>query len=69
MTDPAIYRKYAQECLGLATMAPKNARRLLLDHAGVWLYSWPRRLNVKKIQDLVINKYKKRRPSCRRRVT
>jgi hypothetical protein len=37
MTDPAIYRKYAQECLCPATMAPQNDRRLLLEHAGVWL--------------------------------
>lgn len=37
MTDPAIYRKYAEECLRLATTAPENDRRLLLEHAGVWL--------------------------------
>jgi hypothetical protein len=37
MTDPATYRKYAEECLRLATTAPENDRRLLLEHAGVWL--------------------------------
>ena len=37
MTDPAPYRKYAEECLRLATTAPENDRRLLLEHAGVWL--------------------------------
>jgi hypothetical protein len=36
MTDPAIFRKYAQECLRLATAA-ENDRRLLLQHADVWL--------------------------------
>jgi hypothetical protein len=37
MTDPATYRKYAEECLRLAATAPENDRRLLLEHAGVWL--------------------------------
>jgi hypothetical protein len=37
MADPATYRKYAEECLRLATTAPENERRLLLEHAGVWL--------------------------------
>ena len=37
MTDPATYRKYAEECLRLATTAPENDRRLLLEHAGAWL--------------------------------
>jgi hypothetical protein len=37
MTDPAIYRKYAEECLRLATTAPENDRRLLTEHASVWL--------------------------------
>ena len=37
MTDPATYRKYADECLRLATTAPENDRRLLTEHAGVWL--------------------------------
>jgi hypothetical protein len=37
MTDPAICRKYAEECLRLATAAPENDRRLLLEHARVWL--------------------------------
>jgi hypothetical protein len=36
MTNPAIFRKYAQECLRLATAA-ENDRRLLLLHADVWL--------------------------------
>jgi hypothetical protein len=37
MTDPVTYRKYAEECLRLATTASENDRRLLLEHAGVWL--------------------------------
>jgi hypothetical protein len=37
MTDPATYRKYAEECQRLATTAPENDRRLLMEHAGVWL--------------------------------
>jgi hypothetical protein len=37
MADPATYRKYAEECLRLATTAPENEQRLLLEHAGVWL--------------------------------
>jgi hypothetical protein len=37
MTDPATYRKYAEECRRLATRAPKNDRRLLLEHADIWL--------------------------------
>jgi hypothetical protein len=37
MTDPATYRKYAEECRRLATRAPENDRRLLLEHAAVWL--------------------------------
>jgi hypothetical protein len=37
MTDPATYRKYADECLRLATTAPEDDRRVLLEHAGVWL--------------------------------
>jgi hypothetical protein len=37
MTNPAIYRKYAEECLRLATTAPENDRCLLVEHAGVWL--------------------------------
>jgi hypothetical protein len=37
MTDPATYRKYAEECRRLATRAPENDRRLLLEHADVWL--------------------------------
>ena len=37
MIDPATYRKYAEDCLRLATTAPENERRLLLEHAGVWL--------------------------------
>ena len=37
MIDPETYRKYAEECLRLATTAPENERRLLLEHAGVWL--------------------------------
>jgi hypothetical protein len=36
MTDPAIYRKYAEECLPLATTAPENDRSLM-EHAYVWL--------------------------------
>ncbi len=36
MTDPAIFRKYAEECLRLATAA-ENHRRLLLQHTDVWL--------------------------------
>ena len=37
MIDPATYRKYAEECRRLATTAPENDRRLLLEHAAVWL--------------------------------
>ena len=37
MTDPVTYRKYAEECLHLATTAPENDRHVLLEHAGVWL--------------------------------
>jgi hypothetical protein len=37
MIDPATYRKYAEECLRLATTAPENDQRLLLGHADVWL--------------------------------
>ena|SRR5437899_3276321 len=37
MTDPATYGKYAEECRRLATRAPENDRRLLLEHADVWL--------------------------------
>jgi hypothetical protein len=37
MNDPATYRKYAEECLRLATTASENDRRLLLEHAAVWL--------------------------------
>jgi hypothetical protein len=37
MTDPAIYRKYGEECLRLATTASENDRRILMEHAGVWL--------------------------------
>jgi hypothetical protein len=37
MADPATYRKYAEDCLRLATTTPENDRRLLLEHAGVWL--------------------------------
>ena len=37
MTDPATYRKYAEECRRLATRAPENDRRLLLEHAAIWL--------------------------------
>ena len=37
MIDPATYRKYADECRRLATTAPENDRRLLLEHADVWL--------------------------------
>jgi hypothetical protein len=49
MTDPATYRKYAEECRRLATRAPENDRRLLLQHADVWLKlaeEAPRRLNA-----------------------
>jgi hypothetical protein len=37
MIDPATYRKYADECRRLATTTPENDRRLLLEHAAVWL--------------------------------
>ena len=37
MIDPATYRKCADECRRLATTAPENDRRLLLEHADVWL--------------------------------
>ena len=37
MIDPATYRKYADESRRLATTAPENDRRLLLEHAAVWL--------------------------------
>jgi hypothetical protein len=37
MIDSATYRKYADECRRLATTAPENDRRLLLEHADVWL--------------------------------
>jgi hypothetical protein len=37
MTDPAIYRKYAEECLRLATTASENDRSILVEHADVWL--------------------------------
>jgi hypothetical protein len=37
MTNPAIYRKYPEECLRLATTALENDRRLLVERAGVWL--------------------------------
>jgi hypothetical protein len=37
MIDPATCRKYAEECRRLATTAPENDRRLLLEHAAVWL--------------------------------
>jgi hypothetical protein len=37
MTDPPIYRTYAEQCLRLATTVPENDRRLLLEHADVGL--------------------------------
>lgn len=37
MIDPATYRKHAEECLRLAARAPEDDRRLLLEHARVWL--------------------------------
>jgi hypothetical protein len=37
MADPATYRKYSEACQRLATTAPENDRRLLMEHAGVWL--------------------------------
>ena len=37
MPDPVTYRKYAEECLRLATMSPENDRQLLLEHARVWI--------------------------------
>lgn len=37
MIDPATLRKYAEECIRLAATAPENDRRLLLEHARVWL--------------------------------
>jgi hypothetical protein len=36
MTDPATYRKYAEECRCLATTAPEKDRHLLLEHAAAW---------------------------------
>jgi hypothetical protein len=35
--DPATSRKYAEECRRLATTASESDRRVLLEHAGVWL--------------------------------
>ncbi len=37
MTDPATYRKFADECKRLATTAPENDRNILLEHAAAWL--------------------------------
>jgi hypothetical protein len=37
MIDPATCRKYAEECWRLAATAPENDRRLLLEHAAVWV--------------------------------
>jgi hypothetical protein len=37
MIDPATCRKYAEECRHLAATAPENDRRLLLEHAAVWV--------------------------------
>jgi hypothetical protein len=36
MIDPATCRKYAEECRRLATTAPEEDRRLLLEQAAVW---------------------------------
>jgi hypothetical protein len=37
MIDSATCRKYAEECRRLAATAPENDRRLLVEHAVVWL--------------------------------
>jgi hypothetical protein len=37
MIDPATCKKYAEECRRLATTASENDRRLLLEHAAVWV--------------------------------
>jgi hypothetical protein len=37
LIDPATFRQYADECRRLATTASDNDRRLLLEHAAVWI--------------------------------
>jgi hypothetical protein len=37
LIDPATCRKNADECRRLATTASENDRRLLLEHAAVWV--------------------------------
>ena len=60
MIDPATYRKYADECRRLATTAPENDRRLLLEHADVWL-KLAEEAERDAYQNLVINEHKKGR--------
>jgi hypothetical protein len=51
MTDPAIGRKYAEECPRPATTTLESDRRPGLEHAGLWLWL-AQELNVKQPQKL-----------------
>jgi len=37
MQDPATYRRYAEECRRMATTAPEEHRRSLLEIADAWI--------------------------------
>jgi hypothetical protein len=37
MTKSEIYRKYAEECQRMAKVAPEHDKKVLLEHAGIWL--------------------------------
>ena len=36
MRDPATYRRYAEECVRLASIMPEEHRRTLLEIAEAW---------------------------------